>query len=408
MIMVVLFTAIFSTISVIEDRKEGFLQAVLVAPVARSTVVLGKILGGTTLALGQALLLLAAAPFLGLHLGIGDLVLIVAIIFVVAFALTTLGFLIAWKMESTQGFHAIMNLVLIPDVAAVGRVLPGVGASGWLRACDVREPADVRRRGAATRALHRQSVGADVPTLAISIFVTCGFAVLTFLAALAHIASAGRRVGMSSLASPAGAAVAAAPRRSADAPARSSACCSRSRPQVDLARRPAPAGARRAAGPRDRPRLLAHRGIGAGRSRWPTSRAKPWVVDLVFTHCGGICPTMTAAMSKLVQSSSALPAQFVSISVDPKNDTPEVLTAYARALPGGPTRWLFLTGDERDPQARDRRAQLPLADGDPAQGEDAILHSQRSCSSTHSRACAARTTSAIRRRCSACAATSSV
>jgi ABC-2 type transport system permease protein len=67
MILVVLFTAIFSTISVIEDRKEGFLQAVLVAPVARSTVVLGKILGGTTLALGQALLLLAAAPFLGLR-----------------------------------------------------------------------------------------------------------------------------------------------------------------------------------------------------------------------------------------------------------------------------------------------------------------------------------------------------
>jgi ABC-2 type transport system permease protein len=184
MILVVLFTAIFSTISVIEDRKEGFLQAVLVAPVARSTVVLGKILGGTTLALGQALLLLAAAPFLGLRLGPFDVLLIVAILFVVAFALTTLGFLIAWKMESTQGFHAIMNLVLIPMWLLSGAFFPAAGASGWLRAVMYLNPltygvAALRRclyDGTAT-------VGADVPTLAISIFVTCGFAVLTFVAA---------------------------------------------------------------------------------------------------------------------------------------------------------------------------------------------------------------------------------
>ena len=184
MILVVLFTAIFSTISVIEDRKEGFLQAVLVAPVARSTVVLGKILGGTTLALGQALLLLAAAPFLGLQLGPVDLLLIVAILFVVAFALTTLGFLIAWKMDSTQGFHAIMNLVLIPMWLLSGAFFPAAGASGWLRAVMFLNPltygvAALRRclyDGTAT-------IGADVPTLALSIFVTCGFAVLTFVAA---------------------------------------------------------------------------------------------------------------------------------------------------------------------------------------------------------------------------------
>ena len=184
MIMVVLFTAIFSTISVIEDRKEGFLQAVLVAPVARSTVVLGKILGGTTLALGQALLLLAAAPLLGFRLGIADVLLIVAILFVVAFALTTLGFLIAWKMESTQGFHAIMNLVLIPMWLLSGAFFPASGASGWLRAVMFVNPltygvAALRRSLYAGGA----AVGADVPTLAISIFVTCGFAILTFLAA---------------------------------------------------------------------------------------------------------------------------------------------------------------------------------------------------------------------------------
>lgn len=105
----------------------------------------------------------------------------------------------------------------------------------------------------------------------------------------------------------------------------------------------------------------------------------PYVVDLVFTHCGGVCPTMTAAMSRLVGSTSALPdVRFVSISVDPKNDTPEVLTAYAERFQADRARWLFLTGDE---QAIRELAigglKQPLADGDPAQGEDAILHSQR-------------------------------
>jgi len=184
MILVVLFTAIFSTISVIEDRKEGFLQAVLVAPVARSTVVLGKILGGTTLALGQALLLLAAAPFLGLRLGVGDLLLIVAILFIVAFALTTLGFLIAWKMESTQGFHAIMNLVLIPMWLLSGAFFPAAGASAWLRGVMFLNPLTYGV-AALRRSLYAgtTTVGPDVPTLALSILVTCTFAVLTFLAA---------------------------------------------------------------------------------------------------------------------------------------------------------------------------------------------------------------------------------
>lgn len=186
MVLVVLFTAIFSTISVIEDRREGFLQAVLVAPVARSTIVLGKILGGTTLALGQALLLLAAAPFLGFHLGVGNLLLVVAILFVVAFALTTLGFLIAWRMESTQGFHAIMNLVLIPMWLLSGAFFPAAGAAPWLRGLMALNPltygvAALRRCLYAGSA----SVGSDVPTLALSILVTCAFAILVFVLARA-------------------------------------------------------------------------------------------------------------------------------------------------------------------------------------------------------------------------------
>src|ERR1700710_532328 len=69
-LMILLFTAIFSTISIIEDRREGFLQSVLVAPVSRMAIVLGKVLGGTALAFGQGLLFLLLAPLIGIHLGI--------------------------------------------------------------------------------------------------------------------------------------------------------------------------------------------------------------------------------------------------------------------------------------------------------------------------------------------------
>src|SRR5829696_6536380 len=69
-LMILLFTAIFSTISVIEDRREGFLQGVLVAPVSRMSIVLGKVLGGTILATGQGLIFLLLAPLVGIHIGI--------------------------------------------------------------------------------------------------------------------------------------------------------------------------------------------------------------------------------------------------------------------------------------------------------------------------------------------------
>jgi ABC-2 type transport system permease protein len=132
LVMILLFTAIFSTISVIEDRREGFLQAVLVAPVGRFAIVLGKILGGTTLAFVQGLVFLALAPLLGLHLSAASLAWLAVVMFLVSFALTGLGFVIAWQMSSTQGFHAIMNLFLIPLWLLSGAVFPSEGAPVWL------------------------------------------------------------------------------------------------------------------------------------------------------------------------------------------------------------------------------------------------------------------------------------
>lgn len=131
--MIVLFTSIFTMMSVIEDRKEGFLLSVLVAPVNRSVIVLGKVLGGTTLSAVQGLVFLAFAPALGVHFGLAEFGLMVLAVFLTAFSLTALGFAIAWPMDSTQGFHAIINLFLIPLWLLSGALFPLTGASGWIR-----------------------------------------------------------------------------------------------------------------------------------------------------------------------------------------------------------------------------------------------------------------------------------
>jgi ABC-2 type transport system permease protein len=133
LVMIVLFTAIFTMMSVIEDRNEGFLLSVLVAPVPRAAIVLGKVLGGTTLATVQGLIFLVFAPLVGVHMTLPSFGLIVLTVFLTSFALTALGFAIAWPMDSTQSFHAIINLFLIPLWLLSGALFPLSGASGWIR-----------------------------------------------------------------------------------------------------------------------------------------------------------------------------------------------------------------------------------------------------------------------------------
>jgi ABC-2 type transport system permease protein len=133
LIMIVLFTSIFAMMSLIEDRKEGFLLSVMVAPVPRSAIVLGKVLGGTTLSAIQGMIFLIFAPFAGVHLRPLQVVWVAAVVFLVSFALTALGFAIAWPMDSTQAFHGIINLFLIPLWLLSGAMFDIHRASGWLR-----------------------------------------------------------------------------------------------------------------------------------------------------------------------------------------------------------------------------------------------------------------------------------
>jgi ABC-2 type transport system permease protein len=133
LVLTVMFSAIFSTISIIEDRREGFLLSMLVSPAPRTSMVLGKILGAATLAWIQGVIFLAFAPLAGFHMQLLEVLAVSGAIFLISFTLTGLGFVIAWKMESTAGFHAIMNLLLMPMWMVSGALFSLSQAHGWVK-----------------------------------------------------------------------------------------------------------------------------------------------------------------------------------------------------------------------------------------------------------------------------------
>ena len=106
----------------------------LVSPAPRTSMVLGKILGSATLAWIQGMIFLAFAPLAGVRIEAGEIIVAAGVIFLVAFALTGLGFTIAWRMDSTAGFHAIMNLLLVPMWMVSGSLFPMATAHGWVKA----------------------------------------------------------------------------------------------------------------------------------------------------------------------------------------------------------------------------------------------------------------------------------
>ncbi|NTX01010.1 ABC transporter permease [Myxococcus sp. CA051A] len=130
--MVLLFSAIFATITVIEDRREGFLQAVLAGPGSRLAVVLGKALGSSAIALMQASLFLLLAPLAGVSAATVNLPLLFSVMVLSALALTGMGMSLAWWVRSSAGYHAVMSIVLLPMWVLSGAMFPLKGAGTWL------------------------------------------------------------------------------------------------------------------------------------------------------------------------------------------------------------------------------------------------------------------------------------
>jgi daunorubicin resistance ABC transporter membrane protein len=179
--MVILFTSIFSTMSVIEDRHAGFLQAVLVAPSSRTAVVLGKTLGGVTIALVQAALFLVMLPWAGYDAGAVDWPMLVAILLLASIGLTSLGFAIAWWIDSSQGYHAIMSILLLPMWVLSGAMFPVDKTARWMSIAMRGNPVTYAVEGA-RRALYGGALPAGVgiggSSAWLELGVVAGFAAL--------------------------------------------------------------------------------------------------------------------------------------------------------------------------------------------------------------------------------------
>jgi len=196
--LILMFTAIFSAMSIIEDRHEGFLQGVLVSPASRPAIVLGKVLGGTLMAVVQALGFVILGWLLAVSgvaeemqislsaLGVCGVILFMALL---AFGLTALGFMLAWKLDSIQGFHAIMNLFLMPMWLLSGSFFP-VAESGFLSLIMQLNPLTYGVAGirqllytGSSEVLIQQANG-GLPSLTVCFGATAVFALVTFCGAV--------------------------------------------------------------------------------------------------------------------------------------------------------------------------------------------------------------------------------
>jgi ABC-2 type transport system permease protein len=196
LILILLFTSIFCMMSVIEDRREGFLSSVLVSPAPRASLVMGKVMGGATLAVLQGMLFLLLAPAVGLAPSLAQIAELFGIMFLIAFGLTALGFCIAWRLDSTHGFHALVNLLLIPMWLLSGALFPINGASSWVGWLMRLNPLTYGVTALRHILYGQARLRHDVASFTVALAVTACFAVAIFFIALL-VASRRQRAGQS-------------------------------------------------------------------------------------------------------------------------------------------------------------------------------------------------------------------
>ena len=131
--MTVLFTAMFSAISIIWDREFGFLKEMLVAPIPRSSVAIGKVLGGGSTALMQGFILLLFMPLVGIPYNLEKIGMMIVVMFLLAISLTAFGVAFAARMKSMEAFPIIMNFILLPMFFLSGALFPLQDLPGWMQ-----------------------------------------------------------------------------------------------------------------------------------------------------------------------------------------------------------------------------------------------------------------------------------
>ncbi len=183
-VMVLLFASIFASVSVIEDRHQGFLQAILAGPGSRTALVLGKCAGAATVALAQALAFVVLAPLAGFSFAQVNWPLLLGIMVGISLGLTAMGFAIAWLVDNVQGYHAIQMTLLVPLWVISGAMFPTSGplVFRWLAALNPVSYAVNGARQAFYGEVGAPDVGFTLAPLA-NLGVVLGFAVVSVLVA---------------------------------------------------------------------------------------------------------------------------------------------------------------------------------------------------------------------------------
>jgi len=130
--MSVVMTAMFSALSIVWDREFGFLREMLVAPVSRVSLVLGKTAGGATVAAAQGTIMLVLAPLVGIHLTPVLVVEMLALELLMAVAMTTFGVFVASRIQKMESFQVVMQMLMMPMLFLSGALFPLNGLPGWL------------------------------------------------------------------------------------------------------------------------------------------------------------------------------------------------------------------------------------------------------------------------------------
>jgi ABC-2 type transport system permease protein len=130
--LAVMFTAMFSAASIVWDREFGFLREMMVAPVRRSSIVLGKCFGGATVAAFQGLIVIAIAPLVGVPYQLGLMLEIFALLLLLAFAITAFGMMAAARVNQMQSFMALMQMAVMPMFFISGALFSVAALPAWL------------------------------------------------------------------------------------------------------------------------------------------------------------------------------------------------------------------------------------------------------------------------------------
>lgn len=130
--MVVFTTAVFSALSVVQDKEFGYMREILVSPMSRTSIAIGKVLGGSTVAVIQGLMMLIFVPFIGVSITFLMVLKLIPVMFLVAFTISAIGLLIAASLKTAQGFQMVIQILLFPMLFLSGAFFPLNGMPSWM------------------------------------------------------------------------------------------------------------------------------------------------------------------------------------------------------------------------------------------------------------------------------------